>query len=96
MQYCNTPLPHIKLSPTELLLHRQFQDHLPSNPKLYQLCKEWIITAAQREEAFAKINSFIQDKYDTNSHTLPPLNEGTHVAITELHKKHRKRWVKTS
>ena len=71
MQYCNTPLPHINLSPAQLLLHRQLQDHLPSNLKLYHLHKEWIITAAQYEEAFAKKNSFTQDKYDTNSHTLP-------------------------
>ena len=54
MQYCNTPLPHINLSPAQLLLHQQLWDHLPSNLKLYHLHKEWIITAAQYEEAFAK------------------------------------------
>ena len=42
-----------------------------------------------------KKHSFIQDKYDTNLHTLSTLNEGTHVAVQELHKKHRKWWVKT-
>ena len=54
MQYRNTPLPHINLSPAQLLLHRQLRDHLPTNPKLYQLHKEWIITATHREKVFAK------------------------------------------
>ena len=29
LQYCNTPLPEINLSPAQILFHRQLRDHLP-------------------------------------------------------------------
>ena len=49
MQYRNTPLPHINLSPAQILYHRQLRDHLPVHPSQYQLHKEWLISAQQRE-----------------------------------------------
>ena len=47
MQYCNTPLPAISLSPSQILFHRELQDFTPSHPTHYQLHKDWIITHEQ-------------------------------------------------
>ena len=51
MQY--PPLPHTKLSPAQILLHRQLCDHFPTNPKHCKLHTDWIISAEQCEHALA-------------------------------------------
>ena len=33
LQYHNTPIPKVGLSPTQTLFHRQLRDHIPTNPK---------------------------------------------------------------
>ena len=43
MQYCNTPLSHLNLSPAQLMLHCTLHDQLSTNPKYYELHQEWII-----------------------------------------------------
>ena len=57
MQYRNTPLPHLSMSPAQLLLHRNLRDGIPAHPSHYQLSKEWVISAKEREAAFAKRNN---------------------------------------
>ena len=42
MQYYNTPLSHLNLSPAQLMLHCTLRDQPPTNPKYYELHKEWI------------------------------------------------------
>ena len=37
LQYRNTPIQHLGLSPAQILFHRQLRDHLPNNPSHYQL-----------------------------------------------------------
>ena len=36
LQYRNTPIQGIGLSPAQLLLHRRLQDYIPSHPHLYK------------------------------------------------------------
>ena len=50
LQYHNTPLPEINLSPAQILFHRQLRDHLPLKPCYYHLHKDWIISSKQRED----------------------------------------------
>ena len=50
LQYRNTPLLCIGLSPIQILLHRQLRDHVPNHPSNYHLHKQWVISAKQRED----------------------------------------------
>ena len=90
MQYRNTPIPDVGLSPAQLLLHRQLRDCLPSNPGHYRLHKEWILSAEERERAFSKRNDLAKLNYDTKSHALAPLAVQTNVRIQS-----HKRWDRT-
>ena len=94
LQYRNTPLPYINLSPAQILLHRQLRDSLPSHPSHYQLHKDWVISAKEREAALAKRNHIIVERYNGRTRELPPLLVGTKVAVQEeqLGKKY---WNKT-
>jgi len=47
LQYRNTPIAELGLSPSQLLFHRQLRDSIPTNPTHYQLHKNWIISANQ-------------------------------------------------
>ena len=53
LQYRNTPIPEVGLSPAQMLLHRQLRDGIPVHPGHYRLHKEWILSASEREKAFA-------------------------------------------
>ena len=53
LQYKNTPLPDINLSPAQILFHRKLKDNIPSIHSHYHLNKEWIV-AAKVENLFAK------------------------------------------
>ena len=62
MEYRNTPLPYINLSPAQILLHCQIRDHIPANPVHYKLHKDWIISANQSEKPLAQRNENIAKK----------------------------------
>ena len=53
MQYRNTPVPYINLSPAQILFHCQLRDHIPANQVHCKLHKDWIISANQCEKALA-------------------------------------------
>ena len=83
LQHRNTPIPELGLSPAQLLLHRQLKDSIPSNPKRLQLHREWIISAQEREKAYAKRNKDLETNYNEHSHSLEPLEIQTPVRIQE-------------
>ena len=90
LQYRNTPLPDLGLSPAQLLLHRQLRDSIPTNPKHYRLHKEWVISAWEREKALARRNEASEASYNVKSHQLSPLNVQTAVRIQS-----KNRWDRT-
>ena len=63
MQHHNTPLPHINLSPVQILLHRQLRYYIPDNPKHYKQYTYWIISTKQCEQVLAEHNRFIPKNY---------------------------------
>ncbi len=89
LQYRNTPIPELGLSPAQILFHRQLRDSIPANPKLYRLHKEWMISAKQREVAFAKRNEKLTADYNIHCKTLTPLSKQTLVRIQEKGKWNR-------
>ena len=95
LQYRNTPLPYIHLSPAQILFHRQLRDNLPSNPQHYKLHKNWLISAAQREQCYAKRNQDLITEYNRTAHHLDPLAIGAPVAIYDTTKHSTRRWHKT-
>ena len=95
MQYRNTPLPHVNLSPAQILFHHQLRDHIPANPVHYKLHKDWIISANQHEKALAQRNENIAKKYNVSTCQLPEAPIGTTVAIQEPNLKGYRCWVKT-
>ena len=81
LQYRNTPIQGIGLSPAQLLLHRRLKDSIPAQPSLYKPHPEWIKAAEQREEMLAQRNQKLSERYNISAHSLPHLSEGDRVAI---------------
>ena len=95
MQYHNTPLPHLNLSPAQLMLHCVLRHPIPTNPKYYELHQGWLISASDHEKALSKRNEEILQKYNSSSKTLPEIPVETHVMIHQPQKKGVPRWSKT-
>ena len=81
LQHRNTPLSDLKLSPAQLLFHRQLRDKLPSHPRHYRLHKKWILTAKQRELLLRQKNEAAMRKYNHVSTTLRPFKTRTPVLL---------------
>ena len=94
MQYRNTPLSVIGLSPAQILLHRQLRDQLPTHPSHYRLHKEWILAAQKREQLLSKRNIRLTERYNASAHLLPQLTPRTQVVIQNARKGHP-RWHST-
>ena len=90
LEYRNTPLPDINLSPAQILFHRQLKDAIPTHRKQYHLHKQWIIAANKRKQIFARKNKAIQLHYNKSTRLLPELPVGTKVLIQGKNKK----WTK--
>ena len=78
MQYHNTPLPYINLSPAQILFHHKLHDHIPANP---------VHSANQHEEALAQRNENIATMYSVSARQLPEVPIGTTVTIQEQNSK---------
>ena len=52
LQYHNTLLPYIHLSPAQTLFHHQLSVPCPTHH--YKLHKNWVISAAQGEQYYSK------------------------------------------
>ena len=83
LQYRNTPIQSIGLSPAQVLFHRQMRDHLPNHPTHLRLHKKWLISAKRREQlASIKKEKMMQNK-ETPARNLPTLPTSTKVAIQD-------------
>ena len=83
LQYRNTPIPEVGLSPAQLLLHRQLRDSIPANPKHLRLHKNWVISAEERERAFASRNKELENNYNRHASNLNPIQTQTPVRVQE-------------
>ena len=90
LQYRNTPLPDIDLSPAQILFHRNLKDSIPSHPSHYHLHKDWIISAEKRELQFAERNKAIATRYNEHTRSLNELSTGTYVLIQGKNRKWNK------
>ena len=89
LQYRNTPIKHIGLSPAQILFHRKLRDGIPMDPSSLRLNKMWLIAAKQRENSLLQRNKSLTDTYDQHTKQLPILSIGTEVVIQD---QTSKRW----
>ena len=95
LQYRNTPIVDINLSPAQILLHRQLRDAIPESPSHYKPHKDWVLSAKDRELALAQRNHRIVEQYNSTARPLSTLPVETHVVVQSQDINRKKRWVKT-
>ena len=93
LQYKNTPLADVDLSPAQILFHRDLKDAIPSHPNNYRLHRDWVIAAEEREACFAKRNAAITKRYNQHTRTLPDISTGTHVLVQGSNRKWKKQGI---
>ena len=93
LQYKNTPLPDVGLSPAQILFHQELRDTVPSHRSNYHLHKDWIIAADEREALFAKRNRAVATRYNQHTRALGELAVGTYVLIQTAKNKWKKQGV---
>ena len=72
LQYRNTPLPDLGLSPAQILFHRRLRDCIPSSPDHLKPHPSWAEAAQRREEALLRRNQNLANSYNrTANHILP-------------------------
>lgn len=90
LQYRNTPIKLLGLSPAQLLFHRNIRDSLPATPTQLKLHKNWEALADAREKTFSKRNEIVVEHYNRTARTLPTLAIGSEVSIQDT--TNRGRW----
>ena len=93
IQYRNTPLLHLGLSPAQVLFHRTLRGGLPAHHSSLKPNRLWVIAASQRERAFARRNADTTLRYNRASKHLPILSIGQDVIIQEV-ALGNKRWMR--
>ena len=92
LQYRNTPIQEIGLSPAQMLLHRRLRDNLPAQPCLYKPHPEWVMAAQQREQLLRRRDARLVEAYNRSAHSLPQLAVGDVVVIQDPK---TRRWTRT-
>ena len=95
LQYRNTPIQHLGLSPAQILFHRNLRDGLPTDPRALRPHTRWIEAACNREEAYRKRNIALTGRYNRTTRNLAELPPGTTVLVQDQHVGNRRRWNKS-
>ena len=95
LQYRNTPLQGVGLSPAQILFGRELRDFLPFAPGKAGIRKEWRITADERDLALAKKHSVDLERLNANTKELIPLDIGQQVFCQNQTGNYPRRWEKT-
>ena len=95
LQYRNTPLQGIGLSPAQILYGRDLKDCLPSQQDALKIRPEWRIAADEREQSLRIRHVKAAEWYNEHVKDLPELHEQDHVAVQNQDGSHPNRWDKT-
>lgn len=102
LQYRNTPIAGIGMSPAYMMFGRQLRDALPSNPSTmsyadrYGKCSNvWKEIQSGRELAYARKQAKVIERYNTHAHPLTPLSVGDSVSVQNRSGNHPLRWDRT-
>ena len=77
LQYRNTPLQDLGVSPAQLLYGRQLRDHLNSFADALKIRQEWIQLAEDRELALAHRHLRSMETYNQHTRPLQDLKSAT-------------------
>ena len=94
LQYRNTPIQHLGLSPSQILFHRDLRDGVPTDPRSLRPHKRWIKAAYCREEAFKNRNQSMIERYNHTTRDMSPLPVGSTVLIQDQQLGSKRRWNK--
>ena len=95
MQYRNTPIPDLRLSPAQIVFGRQIRDFLPVLPYKYRPSQEWTLLREDRERALATRREHDGTRLARYTKHHPPLPVGTHVAVQNQTGRNKTKWDKT-
>ena len=95
LQYRNTPLPYIKLSPEQFLLYRNLCNHIPRYEKHYHLYHEWLSIATEYEIAQSEKHKDILNQYNQSLKELPEIPVGSSALTHEPENKGIHCWIKS-
>ena len=95
MQYRNTPIPDLRLSPAQIVFGRQIRDFIPVLPYKYRPSQEWTLLREDRERALATRREHDGTRLARYTKHHPPLPVGTHVAIQNQTGRNKTKWDKT-
>ena len=95
LQYRNTPLQKVGLSPAQMLLHRNLKDALPAFPSSYKMDKFWIEQAEIRLKWKEERKKKSQDVGVSKLRALKALVPGSRVRIQTKRKGQKSRWKET-
>ena len=95
MQYRNTPLTDLRLSPAQIVFNRQLRDFLPVLPHKYKPSQEWSLLQEDREPALASRRSTDGTRLARYTKQQPELQHGTQVAVQNQTGRNPTKWDKT-
>ena len=107
LQYRNTPIAGIGMSPAYMLFGRQLRDTLPCSPMTWEpvtmsyhekygpQSRVWKDIQEAREIAHARKQAKVIERYDSNTKPLTPLSVGNSVSIQNRNGTKPLRWDKT-
>ena len=95
LQYRNTPLQGLNMSPAQILYGRNLKDCMPSLNTSREIRKEWQTAADERELALMRRHVKSIELYNQHSKDLPELGRGDSVAVQNQSGNNPKRWDKT-
>ena len=92
LQYRNTPVQGINLSPAQILLHRNLKDALPGLPIHYKMHKFWLEQAEVRLKTRQKEQLRKAEENDSSKQVLQKLEIGDTVLVQNKRTGKRNRW----
>ena len=95
MQYRNTPIPELRMSPAQIVFGRQMRDFIPVLPYKYRPKQEWALLREDRERAFASRRESDGTRLAMYTKEHPTLPVGTRVAVQNQTGRNKTKWDKT-
>ena len=95
LQYRNTPIQGLNLSPAQILYGRNLNDCMPTLQQSMNVRDEWRIAADERERAMRKRHLTSIETYNEHTKELPELEEDDCVAIQNQSGNYPNRWDRT-
>ena len=95
LQYRNSPLQDVRLSPAQIIFGRQIKDFIPVLSGKYRPRQEWGFVQEDRDRALARRLQVDGSRLERNTRQLKEIPVGTAVSIQNQTGRHPTKWNKT-